>query len=239
MPGGLLPVMKLGESEAPINLYKWGIAAELTYEAVRRMALDKVGAMIQLEMDVENARQLSQYINVLLNGDERDGKTDSSGTTLDTKAVSVTRASVDSNASAGEITFKGLLNFLAGWPQGYTSNYLICRSTRAVEIALLTTGSNNVPISFLNNVSAPGIPGFSIPGIGGPVTVLIADDDDIDNNTILGIDSRSSLEKVVETGGEIREQSRQIEQQTELMTFSDTYGLAKLITGATRSLNLA
>lgn len=238
MPGSKLPKMQLTEQEAPVNLYKWGIAAELTYEAIRRLALDKVGAMLMLEMNVERRRQLSQYITVLKDGDERDGQTASDGTVLNTKAVSVTRASVDSAASPGEITLKGLMNYFAGWPQGYACNYIMCRASRAVDIALLTTGSTNIPISFLTNVSAPGIPGFLIPGIGGTVTVLIADDDDVGANEIVGVDSGAALERLDETGSSIREQAIDIENQTQLMTFSDNYGLAKLITATTRVLNL-
>lgn len=238
-PGTKLPTMQLAEQEAPINLYKWGIAAELTYEAIRRQSLDKTGAMLGLELNVERARQLSQFAKVLKDGDERNGKTASDGSTLTTSAPVILRSAVDSAASAKEITLKGLMNFFAGWPQGYACNYLICRAARAVDIALLTNGSQNTPLAFLTGVSAPGIPGFTIPGIGGNVTVLIANSDDVGEDELIGIDSTASLEKVNETGSDIREQSRQIDQQTELMTFSDTYGLAKIIVAAARVLNLA
>ena len=239
MPASKLPTMTLDESEAPINLYKWGIAAELTYEAIRRQALDKIGTMLNLEMNVENRRQLSQFVKVLKDGDERNGKVDSKGDTLNTAAVTVNRTTVDSAASPKEVTLKGLMNFFAGWPQGYACDYILCRSARAVDIALLTTGNSDIPISFLTNVSAPGIPGFLIPGIGGTVTVLVADDDDVGEDELIGLDSTASLEKVNESGADIREQATQIDNQTQLMTFSDTYGLAKIITDATRVLNLA
>ena len=237
--GADLPVMQLSEQDAPINLYKWGIAAELTYEAIRRQELDKIGTMLALEMDVENARQLSQFVTVLKDGDERDGKEASDGTTLNTKGVSVTRASVDSGSSPAELTLRGLMGFQATWPQGRVCTHMICRASRAIDIALLTSGTSNVPLAFLTQAAAPGIPSFSIPGLGGNVTVLIADDDDVGADEIVGIDSNASLEKVNEAGADIREQARQIKNQTELMTFSDTYGLAKIIIEATRVLNLA
>ena len=192
LPASKLPTMALNEQEAPVNIYKYGIAAEVSYEAIRRLALDKVGAMLQLEMNADRVRQLKQYIGVLKDGDERNGQKASDGTTLNTVAVGVTRQQVDAGSSAGEITLKGLMNWFAGWPQGYACNYVICRATRAVDIALLTNGNQNTPLAFLTGVSAPGIPGFSIPGIGGQVTVLIANDDDIGANELLGIDSNCS-----------------------------------------------
>ena len=237
MPGSKFATMQLAEQDAPINLHKWGVAAELTYEAIRRQSLDKVGALINLEMMVESKRQLSEFVKVLRDGDERDGKEASDGTTLNTKAVTVNRSVIDSGSNAKEITLKGLMLFLGGWPTGYTCNYLVARLARAVDIALLTNGSQNTPISFLTE--GGNIPGFTIPGLGGNVTVLIADDDDIGEDEILGIASAAALEKVNEIGSDIREQAQQIDNQTTLMTFSDTYGLAKLILNTTRVYNLA
>ena len=236
LPGTNIPIMQLTEQEAPITLKKWGIGAELTYESIRRSTLDKIGVMINLQMDVERKRQLSEFIKVLKDGDERDGKKASDGTDLDTKAVAVTRANVDSNAAAGTLTLRGLMAFMAGWPEGRRCTHIICRLQRAIDIALLSLGNNNILASQI--ASQPGIPGFSIPGLGGNVVVLIADDADIGADEFLGIDSTASLEKVNEVGADIREQAEQIQNQTRIMTFTDTYGLAKVIIKATRLLTI-
>ena len=236
LPGTDLPIMQLAEQEAPITLKKWGIGAELTYEAVRRESLDKIGTMINLEMDVERSRQLSEFIKVTKDGDERNGKQASDGTTLNTAAVSVTRAAIDASSSAKTITLRGLMMFFGGWPKGRRCTHVVCRLARAVDIALLTLGNNNTLVGQIANME--GIPGFVIPGIGGRVTVLIADDDDVGEDELIGLDASSSLEKINETGAAIRQQAEQIKNQTRLMTFSDTYGLAKVIVDSTRVYDL-
>ena len=236
LPGTNIPVMQLTEQEAPITLKKWGIGAELTYEAIRRSTLDKIGVMINLEMDVERKRQLSEFIKVLKDGDERDGKQASDGATLNTKAVAVSRTDVDSNAAAGTLTLRGLMAFMAGWPDGRRCSHIICRLQRAIDIALLSLGNNNILASQI--AGQPGIPGFSIPGLGGNVVILIADDADVGADEFLGIDASSSLEKVNETGAAIRQQAEQIQNQTRIMTFTDTYGLAKVIIKSTRLLTI-
>ena len=49
----------------------------------------------------------------------------------------------------------------------------------------------------------------------------------------------AALEKLEESGSSIREQAIDIEKQTQIMTFSDNYGLAKIVTGVTRTLDLS
>lgn len=239
-PGTNLPTMQAQESDSAVNLYKWGIAAELTYESIRRQSLDVIGAMLRAENDVEGKRVLSEMIDKLINGDDRDGQTNSAGVTLNTKAKAETRSGLNGGNTAGELNLKGIMTLLSRFtPHNLTCNYFITRASVAIDLALTTLGSSDIPLAFLTQVSAPGIPGFSIPGIGGRVTVLIASDDDIAANQIVAIDSTRALERITEVGSEIREQARDIRNQTEVMTFSNNYGFAKWYLEATRNVNLA
>jgi len=228
-PGTDLPKATLDYTEDNINLYKWGIGYQVTYEALRNVStqINKLAQLMELEGQTERLRQLTQLIDVLVTGDG----------TPNSAAGSVKANSFSTSLSAGEIDAKAWLGFVDSFlPYGIT--HAIMRADVRRTLFLSTTGSEEVHLVQLLNINAIGVPSLTDLNPNGGISVGAVRNDDLVANTIIGLNASRAVEKVNSAGAAIDEQATNILNQTQLFTMSDTYAYAKMDKFATKLMTL-
>jgi len=219
-----LPVTKISGSDRSIRLKKYGRAIQASYEDLRRMRVDKLAYFIQLMAVQSEIDKVVAVIDTLVSGDGNSGApTNHNLTTL------------DSGATAGTLTLKGWLAYKMKFAEPYMVNTALMQDAVALQLALLNTGSANVPLSSVNLANL---------GTGAAPINMFADlvrygwNSNAPSLKIVGFDKRMAVERVTEIGSEISEMDRFITSQTQILTMSEYEGYAILDINAVRTLNV-
>lgn len=217
-----IPRAKLTGSEHIIRLYKYGRALELSYEAIRRRRVDWVAFHIARLAIQSETDKVATILDVLLNGDGNSA----------TAATNHNLTTLDAAASAGTLTLKGWLAYkFKFYP--YVLDVILIQEAVGLQLALLTTGNaNNQLASLAGFGSLRPLTGMLDSVVGYGITA------DAPALKIMGIDSRSTIERVVEIGSNINETDRWITRQTNVMTMTEVEGYAVLDANGSRSLNV-
>jgi hypothetical protein len=219
-----IPLGKLTQAEHAIRLEKYGRGIQLSYEAQRRLRVDRLAWWIQFAALQDEIDKVSAAIGVLINGDGNNNA-----------ATNVALDTLDAAASTGELTLKGWFAFGMLFVQPYALTHALMRSAAALQLMLLNTGSGNVPLA-----------GANLGGRGMALTPInmTADNvrygwtDDVAADVILGYDRRFGLEMVTEIGSTITETERYITNQTNVLVMSEVMGFSILDGSAARTLTL-
>lgn len=221
-----IPRAKLTGGEREIQLYKYGRALEMTYEQMREMRIDVVARNIQRLAVQAEIDKLATIIDVMVNGDGNSG----------TAATSFNLTTLDSEASVGELTLKAWLAFKKKLSNPYVLNTALMQDDVSLQLELLSTGNANVPLAVLAGANSYG----SISRINQTGdAVNYGWTADAPASKILGFDKRVAIERVFQVGANVQEMQRFINNQTELMTMTETEGYAVIDGGAAKLLNLA
>lgn len=219
-----IPLGKLTSAEHAIKLEKYGRGIQLTYEAQRRLRVDRLAWWIQFAALQDEIDKVSAAVTILVNGDgNNNAATNHALNTLDAAAVS------------GTLTLKGWLAFRMKFAQPYMLTHALMREAAALQLMLLNVGSANIPLAGANL----GGTAMSLTPIN-----LTADQvrygwtDDVAANVILGYDRRFGLEMVTEIGSVITETERYITNQTEVLVMSEVMGFSVMDGSAARTLTL-
>jgi hypothetical protein len=222
---GEIPRARVATSERAVDLFKYARALELSYEALRRTTIDKVGFFIaQAAVQLENDR-LAQAVDVLINGDGNSG----------TAATVLAHSVLDTGTT---LTIRGWLAFKAAFnANGYQLTHLFARGAEVLNLQTLSFGNSN---TFLMNVQdAFGYGGITPIANRYAGQVMYGQTDAVAAGKYLGIDRRFALERLTEIGSEIQETQAFITRQSQVLTFSDVDGYALLDAQANKILNLA
>ena len=219
-----IPLGKLTEAEHSIHLEKYGRGIQLSYEAQRRLRVDRLAWWIQFAALQDEIDKVSAAIMVLVNGDG--GGNAATNTALNT---------LDAAAVSGTLTPKGWLAFGMLFTQPYMLTHALMRSAAALQMMMLNVGSANIPLA-----------GADLGGRGMALTPInITSDgirygwtDDVAANVILGYDRRFGLEMVTEIGSVITETERYVTNQTNVLVMSEVMGFSILDGSAARTLTL-
>jgi len=220
-----IPVATLTGSEHTIRLYKYGRGIQASYEAMRRTRVDKLAFYIQWMAVQSEIDKVAAALNVIINGD---GNSNTTPTTYNLTTL-------DSSATAGTLTLKGWLAYKMKFVAPYMLTTALMQDAVALQLALLNTGTANVPLIAAN-----------LGGLGTGITPInqFADavrygwTSDAPSLKIVGWDRRFALERVTEIGAEIAEMERYINNQTNLFTMTETEGYAILDGNAARILDV-
>jgi hypothetical protein len=222
-----IPVAKLAGSDRSIRLVKYGRGLLASYEALRNMRVDKLSFFIQWMAMQSEIDKVAAAIYVLINGDGN----------ANTTPTSYNLTTLDSNASAGTLTLKAWLAFKFKFAQPYILNTALMQEAVALQLALLNTGSANIPL-----VMIPGGQG----ALGTGITPINQFADNVRYGwtseaptlKILGFDRRFALERVTEIGSEISETERYVQNQTQILTFTETEAYSVLDANGTKLLDV-
>jgi hypothetical protein len=218
-----IPMGKLTPTEHIIRLQKYGRGIELSYEAMRRLRVDRLAWWIQFSALQDEIDKVSAAITILIDGDgNSNAATNHNVNTLDTGA-------------AGALTLRAWLNFGMQFDQPYMLTHALMRKAAALDLRLLNSGSGNVPLA-----------GYSFGGPGMMLTPINVTADavrygwtnDVAADVLLGYDRRFGLEMVTEIGSEITETERFITSQRQVMVMSEVLGFSILDGSAARTLTL-
>lgn len=220
-----IPIATIAGSENTIRLKKYGRGIRASYEELRRMRVDKLAYFIQWMAIQSEIDKVAAALTVLINGDGNSG----------TAATTHDLTTLDSAATAGTMTIKGWLAYKMKFAQPYTITTALMQEAVALQVALLNTGSANIPLVAAN-----------LGDLGTGVTPINQFADSVRYGwtteapalKIVGFDRRFALERVTEIGSEIAEMERFITNQTQVMVMSEVEGYAILDSNATLILDV-
>ena len=222
--GAEVPKTTIKTKEQVINLFKYGRALLISYEAMRRIQIDLFTVLlsqIALQATLDKA---ASTVDVAINGDGNGNP-----------AVNYNLSSLDANA-AGNLTYKAWLAWqLRFYPY---------------ECGTVVGGLNEI-ISVLT-MAVPGINAQNVFSLlrPGPIDNSIDLPQGLFNRTrliylpstptgiLVGIDKRFALEQVNEIGGTMTETNKWISHQFEEIVATEVVGQGKILTDATRTLTL-
>lgn len=207
-----IPRVKITGAQQTVRLYKYGVAIEESYEAMRRQRIDKIGFWIgQLAAQTETDK-VATVIDVLVNGD---GNTNS--------ATSYNLTTLDSDTTANNLTVKAWLAFKMKFTSPYMGMVALAQEDIALKMLLLNSGSANLPLA-----TVPYVTNFLPINPGLSDGTRLGWTSDAPANKILLVDPRFGVERVYETGANISEVERFITRQTTIMTMTEVEGYAIL-----------
>lgn len=220
-----IPIATIAGSEHTIRLKKYGRGLRASYEELRRMRVDKLAYHIQWMAVQSEVDKVAAALTVLINGDGNSG----------TAATTHDLTDLDAAASAGTLSLKGWLSYKMKFAQPYRVTTVLLQEAVALQLALLNTGSANIPLS-----------GANLGSLGTGLTPINQFADGVRYGwtseapalKIVGFDNRRALERVTEIGSEIAEMERYITNQTQVMVMSEVEGYAILDANATRILDV-
>ena len=213
--GAEIPIANLSSADQTIRLYKFGRGLRATYEELRRIRVDKLATFIMWLAIQAEIDKVAAAIDVIVSGDGNNNA-----------ATSYNLTTLDSGTTANNPTFKAWQALKMKFAQPYTMTTAVMQDTIALQIALLNTGSANIPLVVQGNAG----------GLGTGITPINQFSDgvrygwtsDAPANKIVAFDKNRCLEHVVETGSEIAEQERYVTNQTQVMVMSQVEGFSIL-----------
>lgn len=219
--GAEIPIANLASADQSVRLYKFGRGLRATYEELRRIRVDKLATYIMWLSIQAEIDKVAAAIDVIVNGDGNNNA-----------ATSYNLTTLDSGTTASNPTLKAWQALKMKFNQPYTMTTAVMQDTIALQIALLNSGSANIPLVM---AGAQG-------GLGTALTPINQFSDgvrygwtsDAPANKIVAIDRGRCLEHVVETGSEIAEQERYVTNQTQVMVMSQVEGFAILDANASK-----
>lgn len=224
--GAEVPTAKLLTRENTINLYKYGVRLEATYEAVRRMQVDQLQVHLNRIALQTNLDKMASALAVIINGDGNNNA-----------APTYPATAFDSTSTTG-ITWKAWIGWLM---ELYPYIVTTVAGNKAAILEVLTLQYPQAdPLMILSSLSQAG--GFQSrvelqPGVFTTVKLII--NDALPAKTLVGIDRRFAIEKVDEIGGTMTETDKIIRQQLSEIVMTEVTGFGKIYTEASQVLTYA
>lgn len=224
--GADIPTFKLAGGDHSVRLHKFGGGIESSYEVLRRQRVNRVELHVARMAVQAEVDKLAAIIDVLVNGDGNSG----------TAATNYNLTALDSTAVAGTLTLKGWLAFKMKFANPYIVTHILVQEAVALQLAMLNTGSGNVPLVTITDVAGFGQLKPINPGLGDGV--LMGWTSDAPTLKIVGFDKRFAVERAFEIGADIVEVERIARNQTESLYMTEVEGYAKFDPGACLTLNV-
>lgn len=218
--GDEIPRAKLTGGTQTVNLKKYGRVLEASYEALRRMRLDKVALYLEELAAYTEIDKVATVLDILVNGDGNVTLTESNLTAL------------DSAATAGTLTLKGWWAFLMLFGEVYTPTTALTTADVGLQLKLLNSGSANVPVAMY------GQPMFRDINRSLSNAMALGTTSAAPANKIVVIDRTRAVERYVEIGADIEEVERYSTRQTQTLTITEVEGYAIRDSGAARILDV-
>lgn len=219
-----IPVANIVGTGREIQLHKYGRALRASYEDLAMMRVDKLAWVIRFMAVQSEVDKVAAALTVMVSGDGN----------ANTAATEYEIASLDAAATGDVLTLKGWLAFKMKFVSPYMLTTALMREDVALQLALLNTGSANVPLIAANlggltvnatpiNASADGVRyGWTSEAPAGK---------------IVAFDRRMALDHLIMAGSQINETDRFILNQTQVMTMTEIEGFAVADPGAVKVLD--
>lgn len=217
-----IPVATIVGATREVNLKKYGRGISISYEARRRMRVDKLAFYIQWMAVQTEIDKVAAAMDILINGDGNVG----------TAAGVSNLTTLDPAATAGTLTIKGWESFKMLFEQPYVLTTALMQKAVALQLILLNTGSANIPLPTVRLADTLTLINQLAEGVRYGYT------SDAPALKIVGLDKRVALEMITEIGADIAEMERAAKNQTETLYLSEVMGFAINDKNATRILDV-
>lgn len=226
-----IPVSSIRTSQQSVGIFKHGMGYRTSYEFERRISLDILtpyANRAQRQMELSRVRSAT---NILVNGHALTTGIDPSYGA----APEVDQSSLDSTATAGEISWKGLLKWLVnrakdGLPiDTVLGNY----DAYFAWLQMFAVPQANQGAGVQENLARAGFNLGGVPLFRGPVNFVLSSS--APAGKLVGFSKADTLEELVEAGSLINESDRSVRNQT--ISYYRTMNTGfRLIHGDTRSV---
>lgn len=223
--GADIPLAEIVTSPYYNEVHKYGRGIKTTYEAMRRLRVDRLAWFFQMLAVQAESDKVAAGLDVLINGDGNPN----------TAAEVINLSDLDDEAELGTLTLKAWLAYKMSFEAPYVLTHALMQEDVALQLALLNTGSANLPLSAVN---VGGLGTMLVPINSFPDGVRYGWTADAPADSIVGYDGRLALERAVETGSMIQEQERFILNQTEVVTITENEGYGIAQKGVVKILDL-
>ena len=213
--GGAIPETQVSTKEHLVSLSKRGRMLVASYEALRFQKLDLFSVMLRQIGAYIQKQQLSDAVNVIINGDGNDNA-----------AVQYTIGSDPISGTKGALGYDQLVEF---WGQfdPYTMNTILCSTGTMTKLLKIPELQN--PLTGLN---------FQGTGkLGTPLGAQLHRTSAVADGVIIGLDNRYALE-LVRAGDVLVEYDKLIDRQLERAAITSISGFGKICDGAAAVLNV-
>ena len=213
--GTAIPETEVKTKEHLISLSKRGRMLVASYEAVRFQKLDLFSVMLRQIGAYIQKQQLSDAVNVLLEGDGNDNA-----------AATFKVGTSPISGTAGTLGYDQLVEF---WGQfdPYTMNTILCSTATMTKLLKIPELQN--PTTGMN---------FQGTGkVGTPLGAQVHRTGAVSDGVIIGLDNRYALEQV-RAGDVLVEYDKLIDRQLERAVISTICGFGKICTDAAAVLNV-
>lgn len=220
-----IPLATIKGREHNVRLRKYGRGLRISYEDMRRTRVDKLAFYIQWTAVQSETDKVAAALDILINGDGN----------ANTAAQEIDITSLDNTASNDTLTLKAWLAYKMQFEQPYVLTTVLSKADIALQIAMLNTGSANIPLIAAN-----------LGGLGTGATPINRFSDDVrygwissaPTGKIVGFDNRFALERVTEIGAEISEMERYVTNQTQVLVMTEIEGYGIIDPNATKILDV-
>lgn len=223
--GAEVPKVKLKGRDHTINLLKYGSSLVATYEQLRRQRIDKLALHVQRMSVQAEIDKVAKVIDTVVNGDGNSG----------TAATSYNLTALDSAATAGTLTLKAWLAFKLKFANPYMLDTSLMQEATALQLLLLDAGSSNIPLVQFGNANG-GFGGFQPINQSTSGVTDLGWTSDAPANKIVGIDTRTAIERVTEIGSSIVEVEKFSTSQVEALTMTEVEGYGVIDANAAKVL---
>lgn len=218
--GAELPIYTVTQAERAIDLFKYGGALKLSYEAVRRVALPMLSRYIGKIARAQVRRKIKRALAVALNGDGN----------ANPAPNSVSRAVLLQFADLIDLIFESAST-------SQEASLLVADSELISQILMqytLTTDGRPADrsIAFVDQGGTLPSPLGMTLKLALPGSILVG------SSKVMAVDSNDGLVEIYENGSEITESEKLITSQFEVITFSENLGYAKPEANAVRTKTL-
>jgi hypothetical protein len=225
--GADIPKVTFTGSDHTVDLFKYGRALEFTDELVRRSPIDKVAWWVQRKAVQTETDKVATVLDVAINGDGN----------ASTAATNYNLTTLDPAAVAGTLTAKGWVAFKNKFFNPYMMTVALAQEAVKLQLMLLNMGTAN----HLLGVVGPTLGFGQIQQINDHLSdaVRLGQSADAPALTIVGMDSRFAIERVVETAAETNEVERYAIRQTQALIISEVEGFLVADQLGTKTLTIS
>jgi HK97 family phage major capsid protein len=207
--GAKFPVAKVRTKEKAITLYKIGTKLEFSYEAIRRMKLNVLGAALQVLGTKLGQDLVYEGLEVLLNGD---GNSNSAGNV--------------NSATTGAIVYGDLLNLDFVFEDGFEPDMIVANKAAMKKILSVS--------EFINPLIASD---FLTKGQGvTPFGLALKVNNKLPDGKLLALNKIGGLEMLEEKGAQMVEVDKIIDRQLQGSIISKVVGFSKIFKSSANTL---
>lgn len=200
---GRVPVKTIRTGEQAVKFWKHGGGLRISYEFERRARLDMLTPYnVRMQRETERSKVITAT-HYLINGDG-----------LNPAATVVTQGSLDATATAGKISYKGLLQWLVNRAKAGTPVDTVLGNWDAYVqwLMMFAIPTSNHSRTDAENLAAAGFQVGGVPLLNGTVNFALSSG--VPASQLIGFSKGDTLEELIEAGSNIDESQRAVQNQS-------------------------